>query len=253
MFTAVGEILDQPLPAGVRRSRVKRTHQPVRRNSHRAGGQEGIFWRPIPKEDRHRIVAAARKFELVTRHERRATEPNTASGALGLIAVELLEYLVNLADRRSGRLEPSIDYLAAKLCHGRNTIIRALAALRRHGFLDWIRRYVPTGNEGRGPQVQQTSNAYRLFLPARAARLLGRYFHPAPTPADEQQRQQDRATEIETMRASMSEIERTIADVDPDSSLGAALIRMAEARARCAERESHKGAESLSRFNSMAK
>jgi hypothetical protein len=61
-----------------------------------------------------------------------------------------------------------------KLRRSKDAVVRALQALRAHGFLDWLRRYVPTGQEGRGPQVKQTSNAYRLSMPARAMRLLGR-------------------------------------------------------------------------------
>lgn len=247
MFQSIGEIAALQPPGG------RRTHQPIRRHSRPAGSCEGVFWRRIDRQERTKLMAAARRYELVTRHERRDEQPNTQNGALGLMALEVLEYLLNLMDRRTGRLEPSIDYLAAKLRRSRNTIIRALQALRAHGFLDWIRRYVPTGNEGRGPQVQQTSNAYRLFLPARAVRLLGRYFTPPPIPDDHSHAQEARAAEIEAHRAGLTELERTMLDIDPETPLGAALLRMAEARARCAERESHKRAESLSRFHSMAK
>jgi hypothetical protein len=52
------------------------------------------------------------------------------------------------------------------------------------GFLDWIRRYVPTGREGFGPQVEQTSNAYRLSLPKLALKLLGLLCKAPPVAAD---------------------------------------------------------------------
>jgi hypothetical protein len=71
-----------------------------------------------------------------------------------------------------------------RLKRSKDAIVSALKALRAHGFLDWLRRYVPTGNEGRGPQVQQTSNAYRMFLPPTAKRLLGRLFGAPPAPDD---------------------------------------------------------------------
>ncbi len=90
------------------------------------------------------------------------------------MAIELLELFANLVNFRTGRLDPSIETLMRYLRRSRDAIVRALKALRQHGFLDWLRRYIPTGNQGRGPQVQQTSNAYRLSLPARALRLLGR-------------------------------------------------------------------------------
>ncbi len=83
--------------------------------------------------------------------------------ARSVVAIEVLEYMVNLIDHRTGRrLEPSIATLMQKLNRSRDAIWKALNALRQHGFIDWLRRYVPTNREGSGPQVQQTSNAYGL-------------------------------------------------------------------------------------------
>ncbi|MBY5441862.1 hypothetical protein [Rhizobium leguminosarum] len=121
------------------------------------GRHEGHFWQRTKREDVRRIVLAARRFELVTR------QPGARSGALGFVALEVLDFLANLVDWKTGRLDPSLDYIMGRLKRSRDAIVRALSALRAHGFLGWIRRYVPTGNEGRGPQVRQTSNAYRLF------------------------------------------------------------------------------------------
>ncbi len=112
-----------------------------------------------------------------------------------------------------------------RLKRSRDAIVRALQALRQHGFLDWLRRYVPTGNEGRGPQVQQTSNAYRLSLPARALRLLGRFAHPAPAPDDHSHAQEVRAAELDAHRATLSLEQRALFDVDDDA-LGQALARL---------------------------
>ena len=83
-------------------------------------------------------------------------------------------------------------------CHrSRDAVVRALAALRRHGFLDWLRRYVAAEGAGaRGPQVKQTSNAYRLALPARAAALVGRWFD-APPPLDDADRRNRLKAEAE--------------------------------------------------------
>jgi len=39
-----------------------------------------------------------------------------------------------------------------------DAICKALKLLQKHSFLDWLRRYVLTGNDGSGPQVQQTIN-----------------------------------------------------------------------------------------------
>lgn len=245
MFEAIGTIINAGPSPLARRSYGRRTYQPIRRHSHTAGRCEGAFWRPITRKEAGQIVLAAKRYELATRR------PGARKGALGGVALEVLEYLGNRVDWRTGRLEPSIDTMRAKLRRSRDAIVRALQALRAHGFLDWLRRYVPTGNET-GPRVKQTSNAYRLSLPERARRLLGRYGLAAPLPDDFAQAQADRAAMIEQARASMTELERTMMDVDPEDPIGGALLRLAQARAIRAERESAKRSESLSKFLFMA-
>ena len=151
------------------REKGRRSGEPVRRHS-RIAGREGVFWRSTNRQEVRRIMLAARRYELATR------QPGARSGALGFVALEVLELFGNLVDFRTGRLEPSIETLMRYLKRSRDAVVRALKALRDHGFLDWLRRYVPTGAE-QGPQVKQTSNAYRLFLPKAAARR-------APEPLD---------------------------------------------------------------------
>lgn len=139
----------------------------------------------------------------------------------------------------SGRVEPSYDYLMEKTGCARDTIARALKALRAHGFLDWVRRYVPTGNAD-GPQVQQTSNAYRLALPAIARRLLGRFAKPAPVPDDVLQAAKDRAEQIEAMRATLTMPEQITLDFGADDPTGQALARLWQSMQ---DRESEKRTE----------
>ena len=64
--------------------------------------------------------------------------------------------------------------------------------------------YVPTGHDGRGPQVRQTSNAYRLTLPARALRLLGRLMQTPSLPDDVSQAHEQHRAEQEAYRASLT-------------------------------------------------
>jgi len=234
MFQTIGEI------ASTRPQEGRRTYQPIRRNSRPAGRCEGVFWRPTSRREVQQIILAARRYELATR------QPGARNGALGFVALEVLEYLTNLVNFRTGRLDPSLDFLMAKLKRSRDAIVRALAALRDHGFLDWLRRFEPTGNEGRGPQVRQVSNAYRLSLPRRAAAMLGRFFKIPPAPDDHAHTHEIRTAEYEAYRAAMSELERTLMDVDPDDPLGAALLRMAQSRALRKERESATRSESRS-------
>jgi DNA-binding transcriptional MocR family regulator len=180
---------------------------------------------------------AARKYELATR------QPGARCGALGAIAIEIVELFANLVDFRTGRLEPSLDTLMRMLKRSRDAIARALKALRTHGFLDWLRRYVPTGNEGRGPQVQQTSNAYRLSLPANALQLLGRYGQTPPPPEDFDQARQSRAAEIEAHRQSLPLAERPLFDLE-DNPIARALARLGGNIDK--QRESARRTESLS-------
>jgi hypothetical protein len=234
MFQTMGEI------ASMRSQEGRRTHQPIRRHSRPAGRCEGVFWRSTSRRDVEKIKLAAKRYELATR------QPGARNGALGFVALELLEYLGNLVNFRTGRLDPSLDFLMGKLRRSRDAIVRALKALRAHGFLDWLRRFEPTGNEGRGPQVRQVSNAYRLSLPRRAAAMMGRFFQIPPAPDDHAHAQEIHAAEIASHRAGLSELERTMMDVDPDDRLGAALLRFAQARAMRSERESARQAESQS-------
>ncbi|MDQ2763180.1 MAG: helix-turn-helix domain-containing protein [Pseudomonadota bacterium] len=84
-----------------------------------------------------------------------------ARAALRRIDVEILRALIVRVDFATGRLFPAIETIAADAgCH-RNSVVGALRRLRLHGFIDWVRRSIATGNEGEfGPQREQTSNAY---------------------------------------------------------------------------------------------
>lgn len=239
MFQTLGEIAGSGTIVGLPKT-GRHTDQPVRRHS-RLAGREGVFWRGIERQEVRRIVLAARRYELVNR------KPGNRNGPLGPVALEVLDQLANLVNFRTGRLEPSIDTLMRRLKRSRDAIVTALKALRAHGFLDWLRRYVPTGNEGRGPQVQQTSNAYRLFLPPAAARLLGRWFQGAPVPDDFGHAQEMRAAEIEAHRATLSLAELPLFTVD-DEGLAARLSRLGASIAAKKERESARQTESGSKL-----
>ncbi|MCK9468510.1 MAG: helix-turn-helix domain-containing protein, partial [Porticoccaceae bacterium] len=143
----VGLGLVMPPPA-------ERCPTPVRRHSHIRGRSEGRIWRPTTRKDVQAILKAAEIY-----NEAGLRQKGERSGPLGSVALDVLRLFVNLIDFRTGRLEPSITTIMDRLGRSRDTIVRALKNLRAHGFIDWLRRYEPTGNEGRGPQVQQTSNA----------------------------------------------------------------------------------------------
>lgn len=187
---------------------------PVRRESWRKGREAG-FWRPLEVDETKGvdeakdIMTAARRFDEAQRREK-----GGRIGPLGPIGLEVLQLFVNMAKAYRGRLYPPLTWIMAKLRRSKCAVVEALARLRDHGFLDWRRRYEPTGTDGPGPQVKQVSNAYRL-IPETARRLLS-YFKkspPSPVPADFEQQQQERAAEaasFETFeRESVQQAERS--------------------------------------------
>jgi hypothetical protein len=119
--------------------------------------------------------------ELVERHTRAA---GRRKGALGHVAIEVLRELLKMVDWATGRLEPSIATLAERCKRSKSAVSNALKDLRGAGFVDWIRRYELTGRTGFGPQVQQTSSAYRLSLPRLARTLLALAPPPLPISGD---------------------------------------------------------------------
>jgi hypothetical protein len=182
----------------------------VRRHSRLTGTCEGQLWHRTDRRELRRIVLAARRYELAGRQRGRRTGP------LGHVALEVLELLANLTDHRSGRLEPSLAYLMRQLRRSRDAIVRGLAALRAHGFADWMRRFERVEAEGPGPRVRQVSNAYRLVLPPRAARLLGARGQDVPLPDDVAQAQEDRREAVAALKASLGLDELPLVEVADD-------------------------------------
>ena len=139
---------------------------------------------------------------------------------------------------RTGRLEPSLLFLMDKLRRSKDAVVRALAALRAHGFLDWLRRHEAV--EGPGPRVRQVSNAYRLSLPRRAAQLLGHLLSPASLPDDVAHERAERATWVREHKAAVPLDELSLLEVEDDR-LAQVLASLGRA---VKERESARRAES---------
>jgi len=201
---------------GISRSRV-------RRDSFPKGQCEARFWRPVSKRQMGPAMVAAEGYE---RQHKLAGKRN---GPLGHVGLEVLRALYRIVCHRSGRLEPSIDYLMGKLRRSRDAVVRALKALKVHGFLDWIRRTEPVPEaEGAGPRIRQISNAYRLCIPAFARVIVERITGPAPVPADVVQHLEQRRIEQAAMVAELPLREAVCSSVSDDA-LTAALARLADA------------------------
>ncbi len=232
--------MDIQIGAIITRVMTRRTHAPIRRNSKPAGKCEAGFWRPTTRKTVNQIVLAAKRYEIARK------APGARNGPLGVVALEVLELLANKVDFPTGRLDPSIDYLKKMLRRSRDAIVRALAALRDHGFVDWLRRFETAESAGdRGPQVKQTSNAYRLSLPAAARALLGRYYSPSPMPDDRAQEDATRAAEAKDALQSIPRDERIEATIE-DPAIAGALTKLSRLIGK--QRESAKQTESGSSY-----
>lgn len=146
---------------------------------------ERTFWRPLSKRQRSRLIAAAELYERATRG------PGMASGKLGTVGVEAIKLFANLAHRHHGRVYPPIARIAALLKRSVDAVCRAIRALIAAGFLEKARRFTVSGVVGKGPQIRQTANAYRVGLPETAKALLQQHEQQRaiPAPEDEEVRQ----------------------------------------------------------------
>lgn len=227
---SIGEALAGLGRAGGK-GRVHRTGQPVRRNSKRKGACEQGFWTRFDPRMTGRLMRAAELYD------RAGKAKGQRNGPLGHVALEVLRALLRRVDYRTGRLDPALTTIMADTARSKGAVVRALAALRDHGFLAWIRRFVAIEADGAGPRVRQVSNAYRLTIPEAARRLLGLGALPPPRPADAPAPAAARA-EVAAMEARMpiTGLGRRLVG----GPLGAALDRIA---ASLVERESIEQAE----------
>jgi len=226
-----------------------RTFQPVRAASFYEGDRERFLWRPFAtvarqlqpnvfeagpptkKEAWHlrdAVIAAAERFNETTKG------PEAPAGLLGYYGPKVLKALLSFADFVSGRLDPAQASIADKARVSVRTVIRCLARLKEHGFLDWIHRAEPTGNDV-GPQVRQIPNAYGLTLRGRAGGLvrlfLGKLRPPAPCDALAHRDRDREDTEAMLDRTSSEEAARFLAG---RGELGDALARLGRAFDRSA-------------------
>lgn len=172
--------LSIPLPSKSRRPEPehRRTYERVRRESRWAGNER---WQPITPTHGKDMVLALQVYREKLR------KPGQRWGAAGTIsagAVDLYRLMVNMAVRGSGRLEPSVAWLAEKLNVPAKVVHAWKTQLKEHGFLNWQRRYVESGLQGRrGPQVKQISNAYVLKTPPRAWEAIAKIIRRRPQAA----------------------------------------------------------------------
>jgi hypothetical protein len=211
---AIGDLLN--------RGKRRRLKALVRRNSLSRNALRGFFQAFNPR-DHGQIMKAAERYDNLTKSK------GKRNGALGYTGIKVLKVLLECIDYRSGRLEPSYLAICKKAHLSVSAVAEALKRLVVHGFLDLKRRYEETGNTDGGPPVRQITNAYRLMLPALAAKTL-RSMPPVPISDDELERRKAERNERERMICQLPEWEQPVVRahvLDPD--LAAALNSLSKA------------------------
>lgn len=199
---SIGEIL-----GGLQPAKRARSFQPVRRNSYYRGEREGRIWQRLGSNSQEARKLIAVRLQAAEHYNEQHKQPGERQGPLGDIGIRLLRELYRIVDFKTGRLEPAIDTLCQRIRRSRATLVKYLGKLREHGFLDWVRRSEPTGNQGAGPQVRQITNAYGFGLPAAAADWVNRRIGNGPPPDCEVARRDSDSREVETMLRTASLVE----------------------------------------------
>lgn len=184
--------------------RARPTGSKVRANSPMYVGEEGDWFQRRTKNELQRGFARLRALEQTARQKAKVDRTRAKNGVVGHVGIEIYGYLVGTINRITGRLDPAIATIARAIGRSIEAVNNGLKALRHVGFLDWRRRIEPTGEPGlRGPQVKQSTNAYRLIDPVQLDEDA-----TAPLPVDEADRRQQDAAERERMEADQAEIDR---------------------------------------------
>jgi hypothetical protein len=129
-----------------------------------------VKFHPLPKKKAVRIYHEAREFERRTRQRGRQ------DGALGRNGLAVLHAMIfDFLNFASGRLDPGYAEIARMANISKRSAARGLAALKRCGVLNWVRRCEnfidATGRYCRA----QLTNAYGIIPPS-----LWRGFTPTP-------------------------------------------------------------------------
>lgn len=199
----------------------ERPGQPVRRNSRNAGGTEQALWRKhnlFPKSEHNARMRALEEFEHDTKL------PGKRNGAIGDIGIKVYRFLLRLRGRNGGRLDPTIKFIALGIHKSRSAVAEALARLKEHGFIDWMRRCEPIlGAKPDEQQTRQIANAYFLTMPATAKELVRRMLRK---PSEFVRAVAERLASQKKLETST--VEEVIAEVS-DPGLRAILARVREA------------------------
>ena len=126
---------------------------------------------------------AAKLWHKARRWDRDTHRPGRHGGTIGRTALAVLYTLsFDFLNCRTGRLDPSLDAIAAKAGCCRRSVVDALAKLRDLGLLAWQRRCEEGRDEAGRLRLRQRTNAYGL-LPATQWKGYREEEPPPPDPA----------------------------------------------------------------------
>lgn len=195
-----------------------RTFEPVRRQSYDVHDRRAQVFRPIADGT---LAGALRWSDKLVQTAQEYDDSHKAFGSrmgpLGDSAIRIFDVLLRrCCDFATGRCEPSIETLMRYTRYARATVVDALARLRHHGFLSWVRRTRYREDTGEdGPQVAQMSNAYYFDLVRLIPKVKARFQQLLGGRRGAQEARRQREAEAERQR---------ILEALPPSQLGSALV-----------------------------
>lgn len=219
-----------------RRGGLHITKQPVHGGSQEVGSvREEAFFGRLTKATRRVLerlpdlmfkIGQRAKVE-VRQTGRELTPLERLCVAMTGSVVRVIQAMIDMDRVFKGRVYPSYETIGEWAAVSRASVYRALDVLEEAGLVHRLRRYIHTIHEKLGARSEQTSNAYRLELPAMLRDLIERRFRPAPMPDDEAQRQKDRLADHADMLSRLSKTDY-IRATTADAGLAATLIRLWE-------------------------
>jgi hypothetical protein len=187
-----------------------------------------IRFQPMPKKAAVKLFHRARDFDRQTRTK------GKHGGALGHTALQVLHALLfDFLNYASGQLDPSYAAIARKANVCQRTVANALAKLRDHGLLHWVRRCAESRREDGRFVLEQETNAYAVLPPTQWRGYRPPTEPPAPVPGT----WGDHPALPSVMAQAVAEAQHGgtlrqvigILDSDPTDALAAALARLGQA------------------------
>src|SRR4051812_2900352 len=121
-----------------------------------------VRFAPLSRKQAARLWHAARRWDRATR------QPGRHGGIIGRTALAAMYALLfDFLNHRTGRLDSSLDAIAAKAGCCRRAVVDALARLRDLGLLAWQRRCEETRDAEGRVRVRQRAKPHRLVPPSQ--------------------------------------------------------------------------------------